>query len=242
MSGDEWTGKLFSNGTFVYAQAQAKEATRDPYANAFVTLLFEDLVHSRRMLSEWPEDLQLEHVPVPNISSLDIQTWMLKTKAAVVRLRCPDQMDNWVFDQFVEELRNHRGESPSRRLPTLAVSRLQLTVRSCEVGKQGQTLDRLLLMPVGTVLHCAVFLDGNIPERPGHQESRRIRVLKPRELEGSRKKKGSRRGPRPDLVATPTPPEGVRGTIISRGSAESNPIANSEEMEDSNKDSDGNGD
>ena len=242
MSGDEWTGRLFSNGTFVYAQAQAKEAARDPYANAFVTLLLDDLVHSRRMLSEWPEDLQLEHVPVPNISSLDIQTWMLKTKAAVVRIRCLDQMDNWVFDQFVEELRNHRGESPSRRLPTLAVSRLQLTVRSCEVGKQGQTLDRLLLMPVGTVLHCAVFLDGNIPERPGHQESRRIRVLKPRELEGSRKKKGSRRGPRPDLVATPTPPEGVRGTIISRGSAESNPIANSEEMEDSNTDSDGNGD
>ena len=95
-------------------------------------------------------------------------------------------------------------------------------------------------MPVGTVLHCAVFLDGNIPERPGHQDPRRIRVLKPRE--GSRKKKGSRRGPRPDLVATPTPPEGVRGTIMSRGSAESNPIANSEEMEDSNMGSDGNGD
>ena len=127
MSDDEWTGRLFSNGTFVYAQAQAKEAARDPYANAFVTLLLEDLVHSRRMLSEWPEDLQLEHVPVPNISSLDIQTWMLKTKAAVVRLRCPDQMDNWVFDQFVEELRNHRGVSRSRRLPTFAVSRLDST-------------------------------------------------------------------------------------------------------------------
>ena len=64
-------------------------------------------------------------------------------------------------------------------------------------------------------------------------------------LEGQRRlseKERVRRGPRPDLVATPTPPEGVRGTIISRGSAESNPIANSEEMEDSNKVSDGNGD
>jgi hypothetical protein len=38
MSGDKWTGRLFSNGTFVYAQAQAKEVIRNPYANAFVTL------------------------------------------------------------------------------------------------------------------------------------------------------------------------------------------------------------
>jgi hypothetical protein len=38
MSGDKWTGRLFSNGTSVYAQAHAKEAIRNPYANAFVTL------------------------------------------------------------------------------------------------------------------------------------------------------------------------------------------------------------
>jgi hypothetical protein len=79
------------------------------------------------MLSEWPEDLQLELVAVPNILSLDIQGLMLRTKAAVVRLKCSDQMDNWIFDQFVEELRKHRGVSPSRRLPTLTASRLDST-------------------------------------------------------------------------------------------------------------------
>jgi hypothetical protein len=71
MSGDKWTGRLCLNGAYVCTQAQAEEATRDPYANTFVTLLDGDL-HSRRMLSEWPEYLQLELFAVPNISTLDI--------------------------------------------------------------------------------------------------------------------------------------------------------------------------
>jgi hypothetical protein len=126
MTGDKWTGRLCLDGAYVCAQARAEEATRDPYANAFVALLVGDL-HSRRMLSEWPEDLQLELVAVPNISTLDIQAWMLNVKAAVVRLRCPDQMDNRNFDQFVRELREHQGVSPSRWFPTFIVSRIDST-------------------------------------------------------------------------------------------------------------------
>ncbi|KAF8485879.1 hypothetical protein DFH94DRAFT_158648 [Russula ochroleuca] len=187
MTGDKWTGRLCLDGAYVCAQARAEEATRDP------------------MLSEWPEDLQLELVAVPNISTLDIQAWMLNVKAAVVRLRCPDQMDNRNFDQFVRELREHQG---------YAIVKWE---------KQGRALDRLLLVPGGKVLHCAAFLDDNIPE---HQESRRIRTLKPRE--SSQKKKGSRRGPHPGPVATPTSPEGAYYEA-----AQSNPIADSEEMEDS---------
>jgi hypothetical protein len=99
--------------------------------------------------------------------------------------------------------------------------------------KQGRALDRLLLMPGGEVLHCAAFLDGNIPEQQEHQEPRRIRTLKPRE--SSQKKKGSRRGPHPDPVAAPMSP----GRSYYEA-AQSNAIADSEEMEDSDVDSDEN--
>jgi len=139
---DEWTGTLYLNGACVPVRAKAAEAVHNP------------------KLSAWPRDLQLDLVNGPDISTLDIQAWILETKAPVVLLRCIDGTDAWQFDQLVGELRNSRSYA---------------TVRW---KNRGQILERLLLAPVGDALLCAAFPDDGIPKRPTQHPSRPLRVLK----------------------------------------------------------------
>ena len=68
-------------------------------------------LHPCRKQSARPKDLQLDLVNGPDISTLDIQAWILETKAPVVLLRCIDGTDAWQFDQLVGELRNSRSVS-----------------------------------------------------------------------------------------------------------------------------------
>jgi hypothetical protein len=127
---DEWTGTLYLNGACVPVCAKANEAARDPYAHPSMKLLSVGHLDPCRKLSAWPKDLQLDIVNDPDISTLDIQTWMLETKAPVVMLRCIDGSDDRQFDQLVGELRHSRSVSHPGFLssPTHA-----FTVRHCEV-------------------------------------------------------------------------------------------------------------
>ncbi|KAH9995606.1 hypothetical protein BJV77DRAFT_991198 [Russula vinacea] len=155
---DEWTGTLNLNGACVPARAKATEAVQNP------------------KLTTWPKDLQLDLANGPDISTLDIQTWIYETKAPVVLLRCIDgTTDDWQFDQLVEELRNSGSYA---------------TVRW---KYRGQILDRLLLAPVGKALLCAAFPDDGIPKRPKSHPSRQLRALR---RGGPRSKKRPPPGPR----------------------------------------------
>ena len=73
------------------------------------------------MLSAWPKYLQLELVVNSEISTLDIQAWIRKTKAPMVRLGYTDDgsgADKCYFDNLVETLRNSRGVSFVRFQPS----------------------------------------------------------------------------------------------------------------------------
>ncbi|KAF8485888.1 hypothetical protein DFH94DRAFT_708705 [Russula ochroleuca] len=142
MSSDvEWIGTLCLNDARVYARARAAEASGDP------------------KLSAWRKDLQLELVQVVDpITTLDIQAWILETKAAVARLSGMDGTDS--FDQLVGKVKKGGGYA---------------IVRWDNCGK---TVDRLLLAPAGGALLCAAFPDDGIPNRPTHQQPRKIRELK----------------------------------------------------------------
>ena len=124
-----WTGRLHWDGRCIHAQAKAAEAVLNPYAHAFVKLLsLGDLHLVRRKLSEWPDDLQLEPVADPELSTLDSQAWMRKTKPPMALLRCICDTDNCDFDQLIEALSNGHGVSRSSRWhPALAVSRFDST-------------------------------------------------------------------------------------------------------------------
>ena len=101
---------------------------------AFAKLLLGGDLRSRRKLSAWPKDLQLEKVADP-IPTLDIQAWMHKTKVPVVRVGSIDGTDNWNFDQLVGAVRNGGGVSRSSRWLPLTFRLTHLIVRHCEVGE-----------------------------------------------------------------------------------------------------------
>jgi len=67
--------------------------------------------HSYRMFSIWPSFLQIQLVKTA-ISFLDIQAWILKTRAPVARIKAKSG-DSHQFDDLVELLRS--GGSVSRR-------------------------------------------------------------------------------------------------------------------------------
>ena len=124
--GDEWTGTLYWNLNAVCARTQA--SVRNPHAHSFRGTSINEVLHPRRMLSAWPKHLQLEPVFDSQINILDIQTWLLETRAPVVRLSGIDNMDKHHFSQLVETLKSGRGVSlPSSRLPILTVSRFDST-------------------------------------------------------------------------------------------------------------------
>jgi hypothetical protein len=105
----EWTGRLYWNGVWIHARAQATEATGNLYAHAFVKLLLVGDLHPPRNLSAWPEDLQVEFVSAPEISTVDVQRLLGETEAPVVRLTCMDETDKPRFDQLVGALGYGRG-------------------------------------------------------------------------------------------------------------------------------------
>ena len=75
--------------------------------------------------------------------------------------------------------------------------------------KQGRTLERLLLVPIGKVLLCAAFPDTGVPGRPKREPLPPIRVSKSppdknKKPKGSPKKKKSLSGPRSNPAVAPT--------------------------------------
>jgi hypothetical protein len=63
-----------------------------------------------RMASLWPTDLRLEIDPV-EIGTVDIQRWIHKNKAPVVRIKCASRTERRAFDDLIESLRNCGGVS-----------------------------------------------------------------------------------------------------------------------------------
>jgi hypothetical protein len=127
---DEWSGTIYLNGACVPVCAKATEAAHNPYAHTSAKLLLVGHLHPSRKLSAWPKDLQLDIVNDPDISTLDIQAWMLETKAPVVILRCIDGTDDRQFDQLVGELGHSCSVIRPRFLPSPSHT---FTVRNCEV-------------------------------------------------------------------------------------------------------------
>jgi hypothetical protein len=129
-----------------------------------------------------------------NTKTLDIQAWMHRTAAPLVRIHGTDSN----FEQLVEDVRNGGDVGlPSCWPPALAVSRLwQYAI------VKWADLARLLLVPVGDILLCAAFPDKGISDLPEPQPQKPIRVLGP-----SEKKKKTSPGSQPDPAATETPPD-----------------------------------
>ena len=61
----------------------------------------------------WPTCLQLEILDI-GICTVDIQTWVHKNHAPVVRIKSVPGMDVGDFDELVKSLRNRGAVSPKR--------------------------------------------------------------------------------------------------------------------------------
>ena len=100
---------------------------------AFVKLLLVGDLHSRRNLSVWQKVLQLELDQVVDpVTILDIQTWIIETKAPVVRLSAIEGD----FDQLAREIR--KGGGVSRSIASCSLPSCTFTVCHCEVGELWQ--------------------------------------------------------------------------------------------------------
>jgi len=183
MSGDGWTGRLHWDGAYIHAWAKAGDAVRNP------------------KLPEWPEVLQLEIVADSNLSTIDIQAWMRKTKCSMAVLRCICETDDCDYDQLVKTLSKNR----------------------CYAIVRWENQERLLLAPAGKALHCAAFPDKGIPGRPQRRPLQPLRVTKKdpsdKKPKGPQRKKRSSRGRQSNPVAMPMSPEGSYPVAVQNGLA-----------------------
>jgi len=112
---DMWTGILYwqcqREGPWFQVQAVATDGVRNPCVYSFVRCKVMEDSHLRRMFSKWPSLLQIQFVKTA-ISFLDIQAWILKTRAPVARIKGKPG-DSHQFDDLVKLVRS--GGSVSRR-------------------------------------------------------------------------------------------------------------------------------
>lgn len=139
MSDDEWTGTLNLKGTRVPVRALMAKAVGNPYVHTFVNCVLVGDLYACRKLSGFPKELEVELSVGPKLSTLAIQAWIRQNKTPMVQLS--PATASCKFDQLVEGIRDHGVSRPSYLLPPLATSRF-LTVRSCDVEKQGSTSPR----------------------------------------------------------------------------------------------------
>jgi hypothetical protein len=118
--GDGWTGTLRwqreREGAWSQVQAVATDGVRNPCVYSFVRCkLIEDSL--RRMFSIWPNLLQIRFPEtVRVVSSLDVQTWLLKTKAPVARIKGRPE-DSHQFGDLVKLVRSGGSVSCRSRSP-----------------------------------------------------------------------------------------------------------------------------
>ena len=156
--GDGWTGTLRwqreREGTWSQVQAVATDGVRNPCVYSFIRCkLIEDPL--RRMFSIWPSLLQIwfpETVRV--ISSLDIQTWLLKTKAPVARIKRRSE-DGHQFDDLVKLVRSS-GSVSCRSRSSICPPSYTLTVRTGGLG-EGTTAISPHAAQRGPIVHIFPF-------------------------------------------------------------------------------------
>ena len=141
MSDDEsrWTGTLNLKGTRVPVRALMAKAVGNPYVHAFVNCVSIGYLYACRKLSGFPKDLEVVPYVGPKLSTLAIQAWIRQNKTPMIQLSPGTGCCK--FDQLVDEIRDYGVSRPSYLFPPLAISRF-LTVRNCEVEKQGSTSPR----------------------------------------------------------------------------------------------------
>jgi len=87
------------------------------------------------MVHMWPTCLRLEILDI-GICTVDIQTWIHKNHAPVVRIKSVPGMDVGDFDELVKSLRNRGAVSPNN-IP-LVYPLTALIVCDCEVEDRRQ--------------------------------------------------------------------------------------------------------
>jgi len=87
------------------------------------------------MVCMWPTCLRLEILDI-GICTVDIQTWIHKNHAPVVRIKSVPGMDVGDFDELVKSLRNRGAVSP-KKIP-LVYPLTALIVCDFEVEDRGQ--------------------------------------------------------------------------------------------------------
>jgi len=115
-----WTGTLCwrheRDGPLSHVQAVATDGVRNPCVYSFVRCKPIEYSNLRRMFSIWPTLLQIQFTKTV-VPFLDIQAWLLKTKAPVARIEGKPG-DSHQFDDLVELLRSSGSVSRQNRLPT----------------------------------------------------------------------------------------------------------------------------
>jgi len=115
-----WTGTLCwrheRDGPLSHVQAVATDGVRNPCVYSFVRCKPIEYSNLRRMFSIWPTLLQIQFTETV-IPFLDIQAWLLKTRAPVARIKGKSG-DSHQFDDLVELVRSSGSVSRRSRLPT----------------------------------------------------------------------------------------------------------------------------
>ena len=123
--GDSWTGTLWwqreREGPWSHVRAVATDGVRNPCVYFFVRCKLMEDSHLCRMFSKWPSLLQIQFTETV-IPFLDIQAWILKTRAPVARIK-GNREDSHQFDDLVKLVRSGGSVSRRSRSPTYPLTR-----------------------------------------------------------------------------------------------------------------------
>ena len=118
---DGWTGILSwqcqREGGWFQVQAVATDGVRDPCVYSFVRCKLMEDSHLRRMFPKWPSILQIQFTETV-VPFLDIQAWLLKTRAPVARIK-GKLRDSHQFDDLVDLVRSGGSVSSPESLAHL---------------------------------------------------------------------------------------------------------------------------
>ena len=122
---DRWTGILClqcpREGAWFRVQAVATDGVRNPCVYSSVKCKLVEDSHVCRMFSMWPRLLQIQLVETP-IPLLDIQAWILKTRAPVARIK-GEPGDRHQFNDLVKLVRSSGSVSRRSRPPACYLTR-----------------------------------------------------------------------------------------------------------------------
>lgn len=122
--GDSWAGALWwkreREGPWSHVQAVATDGVRNPCVYSFVRCKPMEDSRPRRMFSIWPSLLQIRFAETV-IPFLDIQAWLLRTRAPVARIKAKPGDSNQ-FDDLVKLVRSGGSVSRQSCSPTYALT------------------------------------------------------------------------------------------------------------------------